>query len=166
METNNKYYTPEISEFYIGFEYQCKSTFHDGTVKTQEQFDDDIKYKWNDTKVDSIQDLSYVQRSLHGRNAELNRCGTRVKFLDKEDIESFKFKTQDGKEHIHETDDLLFFVIWNGKDEFGITYNKKEHYIKTIKHFSGLHNMNECWMPINIKNKSELKVLLKQLNIY
>lgn len=88
------------------------------------------------------------------------------KELSRNDIQSFKFKTQDGKEHIHETDDLLFFVIWNDKDEFGITYNKKEHYIKTIKHFSGLHNMNECWMPINIKNKSELKILLEQLNIY
>lgn len=22
METNNKYYTPEISEFYIGFEFE------------------------------------------------------------------------------------------------------------------------------------------------
>lgn len=149
METNNKYYTPSIEEFHVGFEYEYRT-------QGNEWEKDILLYdQVHSNKLDTIRKM--LQN-------ELNEI--RIKYLDKEDIQSFKFKTQDGKEHIHETDDLLFFVIWNGKDEFGITYNKKEHYIKTIKHFSGLHNMNECWMPINIKNKSELKILLEQLNIY
>ena len=152
METNNKYYTPDKSEYHIGFEYQ--------SLTDPRQPENDIA--WSDEELRTEVDMMNVFKYMIEDDFLEHRC----KYLDKEDIQSFKFKTHDGKEHIHETDDLLFFVIWNGKDEFGITYNKKEHYIKTIKHFSGLYNMNECWMPINIKNKSELKILLKQLNIY
>jgi hypothetical protein len=60
METN-KYYTPQIEEFHVGFQYEYKSTFLDGTVKTQEQFD---KANWIKDTIKDINDLVYLERGL------------------------------------------------------------------------------------------------------
>ena len=84
----SKYYTPEIEEFHVGFEYEYKETFLDGTVKSKEQFDN---AKWVES-ISSIGDSPYVHRALSGKIADNKRGGIRVKYLDKEDIESFGFK--------------------------------------------------------------------------
>ncbi len=70
-----QYYTPTISEFVEGFEYEMKETFMDGTVKTQQQFDN---AKWV-KRVFYEAERPYVERALTGRNAENNLCGIRAK---------------------------------------------------------------------------------------
>ena len=55
----NKYYTPSIEEFHIGFEYEYKRRFMDGTVKTKEQFDN---AEWLKNISCTLNDLPYVER--------------------------------------------------------------------------------------------------------
>ena len=89
-DLSTKFYVPSIEEFHVGFEYEAKATFQDGTVKSQEEFEDDEKYPWTKQTCDVI--LASIERSLTGVNAENGRCGIRVKYLDKEDIESLGFE--------------------------------------------------------------------------
>lgn len=134
---DNKYYTPTIEEFHVGFEYEAKERFTDGTVKTKDEFDN---AKW----VKSVADagLMYIERALTGKNNDNGLCGIRVKFLDKEDIESFgweKFGNNFRKENL--------FLLFNLDKSVVIIDG---NYPK----FSG-----------KIKNKSELKKLMQQLGI-
>lgn len=151
----NKYYTPEIEEFYVGFEYEMKERFTDGTVKTQEEFDN---AKWIKSVVD-IGDIPNIHRALTGINSQKGISGIRVKYLDREDVKSLGF-----------TDDGYEFTIYckNYPDRYGETNNKRGVNIKAV--FSENGNFLISYYPETlfegtIKNKSELKRLLKQLNI-
>jgi len=137
----NKYYIPIINEFCIGFEYEYKN--HDGTVK------DISNLKWQKATVDSINDLTYVERGLTIPN------NTRVKYLDQENIEEFRFKY------------ILMLTTRTDKyqkDKYQLYFNKEsyrvrigfdvDNEIKYVQIFDGY-----------IKNKSELSKILKQLNI-
>lgn len=161
---SDKYYTPDISEFYVGFEYENKEGFLDGTVKLQEQFDNS---KWIYNCVE-IGDLPYIHRALYGINSTNELCGVRVKYLDKEDIESLGWKITGGK------------LIKNVRDEFELPFNDpRESHDKVRLIF----NYSSKWCLITsgnydilygdwstrfcgyIKNKSELCKLMKQLGI-
>lgn len=69
------YYTPSISQFTEGFEYEMKETFMDGTVKTQQQFD---SAKWVKCTFYEAE-RPYVERALSGKNSKNNLCGIRAK---------------------------------------------------------------------------------------
>lgn len=131
----SKYYTPAIEEFHVGFEYEVN-------------FGD----KW----------ISEVQLNgfLHNKKLE----NIRVKYLDKEGIESLGFKLD--PEASSEREDRWNFELFLDSNDRGIinygitlfdttdliiyTWNgSKEHIV-----FTG-----------EIKNKSELKRLMKQLRI-
>ena len=58
----NKYYTPELEEFYVGFEFESKRGAYDGTVKTKEQFDSE---QWQ-YDFCSEGDFVYIERALNG----------------------------------------------------------------------------------------------------
>jgi len=135
----DKYYTPTIEELYVGFKYESKENFQDGTVKSQEQFDN---AKWV-KEIFGINDNAYVNRSLNGKNSENGRCGIRVKYLDKEDIESLGF-IQTIKDQYYKDDFELLI-----DDDLFIQIIKDDGFV-----FQG-----------TIKNKSELIILLKQLGI-
>lgn len=115
----NKYYQPELWELHIGFEYECR---HGDTWST-------CLYK--------------PSQQLEGRILE---DLIRVKYLDKEDIESLGFKfimtSYDG--------------YWElGDITLGYSYDKRLQIRKgTETIFLG-----------TIKNKSELKRILKQVGI-
>lgn len=70
----NKYYTPTISEFVEGFEYEVKEGFMDGTVKNQKDFN---TAKWK-KKIFYEAERPYVERALTGRNTKNNLCGIRA----------------------------------------------------------------------------------------
>ena len=141
----SKYYTPKINEFFIGFEYESKENFQDGTVKSQEQFD---TARWI-KEIFSNGDSPYVNRALSGKNADNNRCGIRVKYLDSSDIESLGFifgeycKAQFRGEIIE---------MYNKYSDIWTIHCIGEDYREKL--FEGM-----------IKNKSELKRLLIQLGI-
>lgn len=78
MKEKNKYYTPKIEEFCVGFEYEFRiyKTRTEVWRKFQFLIDDEFTY-------------------LYDFEEELSRC--RVKYLDQQDIEELGF-TKDKKE--------------------------------------------------------------------
>ncbi len=148
----DKYYIPTIEEFHVGFEYESKENFMDGTVKSQEQFN---SAKWIKETV-SIGDIPYINRALNGRNADSGIAGIRVKKLDKEDIVSLGFIALEKKPYA----DFVFKI--QGRDleldlhiaDMGVCIGNNGTYEDYICLFNG-----------KIKNISELKQVLKFLEI-
>ncbi len=139
------YYTPTIDEFHVGFEYEVKSTFTDGTVKTQQDFEDNEWVK----KISDVGDSPYIERALTGRNAENGICGIRVKYLDQQDVESLGWvNTADNKFILKDTLDTTLEFATN---EHGIWILIKDD---GYQHFSG-----------KIKNKSELIKIMFLLGV-
>lgn len=132
MTEDNKYYIPEIEEFHVGFEY--------------EYFKDN---NWNEAASDLEVDEIYQLKS------DIKEKIVRVKYLDKEDIESLGFKEQD------EDDDFNY-----RKDNFQInTYTRIGEENKGLIIDLTEDNGQALIFYGFIKNKSELKTLCKQLNI-
>lgn len=134
----NKYYVPDIEEFHVGFEYEVSNALIRGlsAVKPPEEW---YKYKFINTKP---YDLEFIQY-----NIDHNLGMIRVKFLDRKDIESLGFKNIDLKQSLGH-----HFILGENR----IWLNGIFVYI-----YKGI----EICFRGTIKNKSELKVLLKQLNI-
>lgn len=136
---NNKYYIPKIEEFHIGFEYE----YH-------EHFGKDFG-KWNKYTIENNTIISNI--------SELIASGSiRVKYLDKEDIESLGFKcTYDNYPRELEFNNGTYTIYWNPEE------------MKLIIHLNEYMNHDEYWgdygVWFTIKNKSELKKLLTQLGI-
>ena len=120
ISIENRYYTPFIEEFRVGFEYEGK---HNNVWEKIEQYDTDYEYELK----------------------EIEEGRTRVKYLDGADIEELGF--------VNMPDSNAF-----DKGDFQINFQDCNF----------LEVYDECSRIIfqgSIKNKSELKVLLKQLNI-
>lgn len=130
---NNKYYTPTIEEFHIGFEFQ-KWEVHDLYYQT--------------LIMQDTTNLTFIKERLQE---------IRVKYLDDEDIESLGFNSFEllygTKRYWAKEGNLVIYKYDDGK--YGI-YNSID--------FKDLSKDEDLFLGI-IKNKSELKVLLKQLNI-
>ena len=128
--TMNKYsyYTPKMNEFYIGFEYEYN-----------------INGEWASVGYHPIDMVEYerFQSDLYDKNL------IRVKYLDKKDIESFGFETEDGGE---------CYDLQINFDLYGLYPLDLEHEYKITKD-------NDTLFQGTIRNKSELKKLLQQLNI-
>ena len=142
----NKYYTPTIEEFHIGFEYETR-------------------FGLNSPFTTCILHPGYKFTQIE---KDINEDYIRVKYLDDEDIKSLGFInwTVEWTDHaryyftkslpdgsISIKDGIQLFFIFGSYDRDHVTiYN----IINEIKHvlFDGV-----------VQNKSELKVLLKQLNI-
>jgi len=126
INMKDKYYTPEIEEFHVGFEYEVKG----------------LK-GWDKKIVSSSQDILEMEELMM---RSLNPY--RVKYLDREDIESLGFKQTSNRNNFRHGDTLIYF-----------RENKDELYPIDIK------LKKETYRFLKIKNKSELKRLLKQLGI-
>lgn len=148
---DEKYYTPIIEEFHLGFEYETKNNFMDGTVKSKKDYDES---KWNKNVFGF--DGAYILRALTGENAKNGLCGIRVKYLDKEDVE-------------------LLGLIWNEEKKVFISKDKKWGFVCNSD-FSSYENkgirVGITFLKHNIpafngyiKNKSEFKKLMQQLGI-
>lgn len=143
----NKYYIPEISEIYIGFEYEVKHYYLD-------------KLEYGDFSK-AIVSLSTFQFAI----MELRQSRVRVKHLDKEDIESLGWKCY-----------KLFKTSNNGtdiSDNYIFKYENKYHLISDFSKGGMLilkgnklisSDITKIFSGI-IKNKSELKKLMQQLEI-
>tara|TARA_R110000822_G_scaffold127454_1_gene262945 strand:+ start:9354 stop:9761 length:408 start_codon:yes stop_codon:yes gene_type:complete len=130
-----KYYTPEIEEFHVGFEYQNRQpNNHNKGLDWYKQV----------YKSDSIRFVKLA--------CEIYEGSIRVKHLDKEDIESLGFKL----DSVH--NDVRFNYLMF---PYRIDHIPHQNRIDIYKWG------DECDMIgyITIKNKSELRKLLKQLEI-
>jgi hypothetical protein len=152
----NKYYTPEIKEFYAGFEYEIYESI---------SFSDQNK-KW----VKNILTQGQMCQNLNHLYYVDNKDKFRVKYLDKEDIESLGFNNNDirlenhikPKTHLYKIkeDGTAFTIQWY----WHMLRNERENLIRIFKGTLHKYPYQEIFRG-DIKNKSELKILLKQLNI-
>lgn len=154
META-KYYTPNIEEFHVGFEYEMKSRFGDGTVKTLEEYNNST---W-EMYTCQVGSLPYIERTMIGINPYGHPPAIRVKCLDREDIESLGWIFNDETSHypkfyIKTANGALRALFWHKNIDDNITIDNDMPYEENIGYFNGI-----------IKNKSELKRLMKQLGI-
>lgn len=140
---DNKYYTPSIEEFHVGFEYEWrnKDGFPDrhwrrGIIKDGTQIDD-----------------------LHNSIYEL-----RVKYLDFSDLKELKFKHVGGKL----TGDVMqLFTLNNGRYFVHLEVSWFSSWVVVGIETSVNETSTRTLVvhSITINNKSELIVLMKQLNI-
>ena len=128
---NKKYYTPEISEFHAGFEYEI---FHNNEWK-----------KTMPPKRSIGNDFIFEIKNMGHWNANPK---PRVKHLDKEDIESLGFIDK----KLMTSDNREISIMGDLQGDFEI-YDTDD--------------TGHCICKFNgaIKNKSELKILMKQLKI-
>jgi len=137
-----KYYTPTIDDFHVGFECEMKNS------------SDPIYFDWEHCtfKDDFSNELSedYCFEYLR---TDLKEENIRVKYLDRDDIESCSFNTEDNGECYNKTNAFDIYGLYPWEWDKGI-----QNQYKIIL------NGDTLFLGI-IKNKSELKVLLKQLNI-
>ena len=138
MKDKDKYYLPEIEEFHPGFEYEVK---------------------WNEEKIIPYTFPNYPRVGIDWgpmrdriaiiENLLSSKDNVRVKYLDGEDIESLGFVFKGGDTHLT--------YHYGG---YAITHTPSNNKIN-IYYYDGSEFVN----AITIKNKSELKKLLKMLNI-
>ena len=136
-----KYYTPSIEEFHVGFEYYLQD-LHDNLV--------DKTYR--PCIVEDTDDLKTIEVNFFPHD-------TRVKHLDQEDIESLEFELFESskKEAIyHRSSDSIMT-----KHEVHIWVDKEFGWIE-IKDMKDKHDLHPMFRGM-IKNKSELKKVLEMI---
>lgn len=146
MDEQNKYYTPKIEEFHIGFECEFKNNMQSNKWEKEICDQDTISIVFNSWEHEDLDEKFEDE--------------FRVKYLDQEDIESL------GWEFIESNLDFKKFSFSTGDELKNTIENawklrlEKEPYRVFITQGHG-------WTRFlgTIKNKSELKRLLKQLNI-
>ena len=131
----DKYYTPDISEFHAGFEFEEES------ISRLMYHNKMFRFNWFDLQKEIITGIDDKK--------------IRVKYLDKEDIESLGWKGQESNS-VYFTKDNYRLVHW-------ITSDGRD--INIFEKYDG-GTQEECLIrKAKVKNKSELKKLLKQLEI-
>lgn len=150
LNMESKYYTPTIEEFHVGFEFDLNDTVRDGSGRKEWSYE--IKF--------SIAIANYVKLIL-----EKSPEDVRVKYLDKEDIESLGWVLQTeelktGKYPSH------WCVFKKDNNELYIQLANVNNSYPNKLTIRGNGNSNIGNIRLLIKNKSELKKLMKQLGIY
>lgn len=144
----NKYYTPEIEEFHIGFEYEFRHP----------DYKNNGWIKYNTPQFNSEEE-DCVPLDMKSENF-------RVKYLDREDIESFGFKHHKTiSQEFYKQKDIFIkpnvygYMIWEVKCQ----YRPDTNWFRLQALFEDGEWCN--LFEAEIKNKSELKKLLKQSGI-
>lgn len=162
METN-KYYTPSIEEFHVGFEFEE----WENLAFTNEE--------WTLKKMDYFTDLEYVcfpEVDKHLENYILGTSLFRVKYLDKQDLIEFGFEYTEQYPIILDISENLFVKKSTEFEDFIITMKdnnvnisvKKDVLLMAIpsdKKYWDLY----CLFSGKIKNKSELQQVLKMIGV-
>lgn len=164
MNKENKYYIPKVEEFYVGFKYEIKDW--DGFTpdgNSHKSFHKAIFEGMLDGQNGTYK-ISFDRLSELIKEEEV-----RVKYLDKEDIESLGWKLI--KEY---KSPYTKYTLYNFHINIERGFNTGTHYylnlldnnkiqieIRTYGSYDTFNNK----MEFNIKNKSELIKLMKQLGI-
>ena len=153
----NKYYQPDITEFHVGFEFESNYV----------GFSSDLK--WKKILLNNSHDWFWTAYKQDAVETEF-----RVKYLDKEDIESLGFE-YDGKSCLDETwekeesivDTWSYYVdTTEDKEKYYSLYSQgKLCYITYTAYQNSVGSTVDQIFKGTIKNKSELKKVLKILNI-
>lgn len=141
----NKYYTPEIDEFFVGFEFE---EWENPSFTNEE---------WVAKKIEYFTDLEYVcipEIDKHLENYVLGTSLFRVKHLDKEDLVELGFNPVKGVD-VNMCNKQIYYkdqwcsVVFNYDRITNIVIQKNSFPV-----FNGV-----------VKNKSELIKVLKMLGI-
>lgn len=152
----NKYYTPELSEFHIGFEFEFSGLDKDWNDCPFEIFK--IITKKEAEKSIYKHTMDWVEKIYHDEVGVKHEHRIRVKYLDKDDIESFGFK----KDGDYGNYSLFYYGIWTL--EYGI-WTLEHHPKKNIVDiWNDMGNSENSFRGV-IKNKSELEKILKQIGV-
>ena len=160
----DKYYTPEISEFHVGFEYEVIPPVGIGVINFNEP-NEKSKITWaiNFEKFIYGFEPILLEMSIGVLRNAIKEQKIRVKYLDDDDIKSLGWThdqtTKDGADFYMGKDDYLgdYYALYCHNDclRFDDDYTKvKIHIMHGEKLFEGV-----------VKNKSELKRLMVQLGI-
>lgn len=138
----DKYYTPEIEEFHIGFEY--------------EEYNHHPNPEWIKKEIKSANQMVTIFLKL--RDPSMGGCGIRVKYIDKEDILSLNWKLS-----YHQTQPSIGndFECEHNSYKYKIQQTNTSILIYTTQDIFG----DSTVFVGEIKNKSEFKRLMKQLNL-
>jgi hypothetical protein len=156
----SKYYTPQIEEFRVGFECEFFNNMQDK--------------QWNkivcDTDHIGIAYTCFEEGTIEWEDDISHTF--RVKYLDSEDIESFGFKYVENYSLISDIKVNLFVKEIDKFNEWIITLENENVFIslKSDEFLMAIPSSKQYWTLYDlfrgkIKNKSELEVLLKQLEI-
>lgn len=159
----DKYYIPKINEFYIGFEYEelCKNFHYHKLMKPKEDV-----YEWINIKFDTSKSFSTI-------SSKIKQDKIRVKYLDNDDIESFGFTHLPKQSLKNLTERFEIKGLYRRINE---QYNDIMYWNIYLEYSPDIHRViiksdisdgltDEKFFEGVINNKSELKVLLTQLNI-
>jgi hypothetical protein len=139
----DKYYIPYTNEFYPGVEY---------ILRKKSSIDDKNRYIIRTIKESDLDDIIWIKRTLSRDNGFDEIL---MKYLDKEDIQSLGFVIKfEGYPMIYIRDVYLLTHY----DKYEIEDYKLDGLIIICK------NNNKIFEG-RIKNKSELKVLFRQLGL-
>lgn len=132
-----KYYTPAIEEFHVGFEYEINMHFR----MAEES-------KWYS---------AIITKDNWGANMDIINvlARARVKYLDREDIESLGWKYRSEEKHnVKENGGETIFTTFYGdsKSAFGLVISNKSRLV-TIYQLP--YHLDKKTIHLIIKNKSE-----------
>jgi len=143
----NKYYIPSIEEFHVGFEYE-----QDYSIVQRDH--EALENPWG-YKIFEVKDYEFIDHLVETKFA-------RVKYLDKEDIESLGFHRDYVRTKL--VANIGFWIKRKYEDHFKSDKSDLYATYSTLTHILSLTRFTSS-LDFEIKNKSELKKLLKQLNI-
>ncbi len=143
----SKYYTPSIEEFHIGFEFECQD------LSTALWMDCVYRLNWmlEDMDISEWLDDQYS-------------FGIRVKYLDREDIESLGFNNSNHQDSIF----LKPIKHFMGRpaEAIGINFNDRSDHVLVFYVPDGSKIPAGVNLFVGtIKNKSELKKVLKMIGV-
>lgn len=150
---DKKYYTPEISEFHVGFEFQDKNYPENDNAWTGRPYTLRAEYE-----LDTVQD-------------RIDKNQIRVKHLDQSDIESLGWEYMEKmvrEEHDYEVLDCWEIPVdaTENKEKYYVLFIYKEKlHIEYHEYQNSVGRTEDTLFKGTIKNKSELIKLLKQLGI-
>lgn len=149
-----KFYKPEIGELHVGLECQI----HEYSDMNEESFEDCVL---NNIILKNLLELSIVNKHLDNW---LERT-VRVKYLNKQDIIDFGFISDEKHCDVYSMEKEIKYQGF-GNVNFKINFNPEREKNVSI-FFITDDSINSKFIFFGtIKNKSELKIVLKQLGIY
>jgi hypothetical protein len=152
----NKYYTPAIEEFHVGFEYEFKATYREDTEAFWEKSTIDKNHDFLDRDGYSIADNPF--REEDDNHYVICPVEFRVKYLTPEDIQAEGFE-------------MLFEISPSGdtyfkKDKLTIWCDFNRHMVRI--HYNDDGNNIVLFQSLgerDIKNKSEFRKILKMIGV-
>jgi len=162
MSSMKKYYTPSIEEFHVGFEFEA--------LNDADWYWTESTTGWKAVTLNIYNNLSpFGFINLEGA---IQKEWIRVKFLDKEDLESLGWKPEHIPHYSAENEFIYGFCIYvDEKVSYSlhalpeVRENVLVIYKSTIyNEHSGNRKQNNIFVG-TIKNKSELKRLMGWLRI-